>query len=308
MSLTSDTTEMAPYLKLKVAQELFKKPPSVLDAEERVRVEQVARRQLQIEQRILATPEAASVILPPSSLRQAEAEIRGRYASDAEFVADLERSDLDRASLVQAIDRELKVEAVLERVARQAVEVSDTDVELYYLLHRDRFRRPENRTLRHILITINEELPGSDRTAAFARIDEICTRLKKSPKRFGEQALKHSECPTAMNGGQLGTVKRGQLYPELEEVAFALSPGVVSEIVESPLGFHVLQCVAVEASCELPFATVREKIRERIGESRRQSAQKAWIAGLFRKAHACAAGETQPMDGAMRELAPSTVE
>jgi len=47
------------------------------------------------------------------------------------------------------------------------------------------------------------------------------------------------------------------------------------------LGFHVLQCVAVEASCELPFATVREKIRERITESRRQSVQKAWIAGLF---------------------------
>lgn len=283
MSMTYEMPELAPYLTLKLAQELFKKLPSSLDPEERSRVEQVARRQLKIEQLILATQEAASVILPASSLQRAEAEIRGRYESDAEFVTDLERSNLDRASLAQAIERELKVEAVLERIARQSVEVSDTDVELYYLLHRDRFRRPENRTLRHILITINEDLPGSDRATALARIEEICTRLKKSPTRFGEQALKHSECPTAMNGGQLGTMRRGQLYPELEEIAFVLAPGVVSDVVESPLGFHVLQCVSVEASCELPFAAVREKIRERITESRRQSVQKAWIAGLFQK-------------------------
>ena len=283
MAMAYERPELVSYLTLKLAQELFKKSPASLDLEEKMRVEQVARRQLKIEQRILATPEAASVILPVSSLRQAEAEIRGRYESDAEFVADLERSDLDRVSLMQAIERELKVETVLERVASQAVEVSDTDVELYYLLHRDRFRRPESRTLRHILITINEDLPGSDRAAAFARIDEICARLKKSPKRFGEQALKHSECPTAMNGGLLGTMKRGRLYPELEAVAFALESGIVSDVVESPLGFHVLQCVAIEASCELPFATVREKIRERITESRRESAQKAWIAGLFQK-------------------------
>ena len=286
MSDPSETIEsrQAPaYLTLKLAQAMFRKAPSCLEPAERTRVEQVARRQMTIEQHILATREATAVVLPASSVRQAEAEIRRRYESESEFVADLARSGLDRTHLRTAIERELTVEAVLERIASQAAEVSDTDVELYYLLHRDRFRQPENRTLRHILVTINDDLPGSDRASAFAKIGEICIRLKNSPKRFGEQALKHSECPTAMNGGQLGRVKRGQLYPELEEVAFALAPGAVSETVESPLGFHILQCVAIEASCELPFATVREKIRERIADSRRQSAQKAWIAGLLAK-------------------------
>ncbi len=279
----SDIPEASPYLRLKVAHEIFRKAPSSLAPEEKARVDGIVLRQTQIEQRILATPEAANVILPASSLQRAEAEILSRYADEKEFGADLERSGLDRRGLVQAIERELKVEAVLERIASQSVEVSDTDLELYYLLHRERFQRPENRTLRHILITINESLPGSDRRSAWAKIEEICTRLKKSPKRFGEQALKHSECPSAINGGQLGTLRRGQLYPELEEVAFSLAPGVLSEVVESPLGFHVLQCVAIEASCELSFSAAREKIRERISDSRRKSAQKAWIKGLFQK-------------------------
>lgn len=273
-----------PYLRLKLAQQLFQKPPGELDAAQRRRVEAIVARQLKMEERILATREAAQVSISPSSLAEALAQIRGRYASEAEFLADLARSELDPDRLAQAIARELKVAAVLDRVAGQSDDVGDTDVEIYYLMHRDRFRRPENRSLRHILVTINDALPGSDRASARDKIDAIRQRLAKSPKRFGEQALKHSECPTALSSGQLGTVKRGQLFAELEAVAFALSPGEISAVVESPLGFHLLQCVAVEAESLLPLDSVRPAIRERISESRRRASQKAWIARLLGEA------------------------
>ena len=274
-------TEPHPYLTLKLAQELFQKPPFNLEPEERKRVEEVVARQLKIEQRILSTLEAAQVILPASSLDQALAQIRGRYTSRKEYLADLERSGLDPERLVASIERDLKVDAVLDHVASRVAEVSETDVEIFYLLHRERFHRPENRTLRHILVTINDSLPGSERPMARNKIDAIHARLLKSPERFAEQALKHSECPTAMNGGLLGTLKRDQLYAELEPVAFALAPGELSEVVESPMGFHILHCVAIEAACELPLASVRGKIHKHITESRRRASQKAWIAGLF---------------------------
>ena len=276
--------ENHPYQWLKLAQQLFKKAPAELDAEQRQRVGSLVARQLRMEERILATREAAQVTVSSSARGQALAQIRDRYASEAEFLADLERSKLDLAGLAQAIASELKVAAVLDRVAGQSDEVSDTDVEIYYLMHRDRFLRPENRSLRHILVTINDGLPGNDRASARDKIDAISQRLVKSPKRFGEQALKHSECPTALSNGQLGTVKRGQLFAELEAVAFALSPGEISGVVESPLGFHLLQCIAVEADSLLPLDTVRQAIRERISESRRRASQKAWIGRLMANA------------------------
>ena len=276
-------SESHPYLTLKLAQELFQKPPCNLELTERQRVEEVVARQLKIEQRILSTLEAAQVILPASSLDQAVAQIRGRYSSKKEYLADLDRAGLDPQRLSAAIERDLKVDAVLERVASQIADVSETDVEIFYLLHREHFHRPENRTLRHILVTINASLPGSERSMARNKIDAIHARLLKSPERFAEQALKHSECPTAMNGGLLGTLKRDQLYAELEPVAFALAPGELSEVVESPMGFHILHCVAIEAACELPLASVRGKIRKHITETRRRASQKAWIAGLFRQ-------------------------
>lgn len=273
--------ENHPYPRLKLAHQLFQKAPGELDGEQRRHVEAIVARQVRMEERILATREAAQVTVSPSARDEALAQIRGRYASAAEFSADLEKSGLDRAALAQAIARELKVAAVLDRVAGCSDEVSDTDVEIYYLMHRDRFLRPENRTLRHILVTINDGLPGSDRASARDKIDAIRERLVKSPTRFGEQALKHSECPTALSHGQLGAVKRGQLFAELETVAFALSPGEISGVVESPLGFHLLQCVAVEADSLLPLESVRSAIRERIAQSRRRASQKAWIGRLL---------------------------
>src|ERR1019366_3830824 len=124
-----------------------------------------------------------------------------------------------------ALERELMVEAILEKVGTQAAKISDMDVELYYQYHPEQFRRPETRLARHILITINETIAENTRVEAGRRIAAIATRLAKDPKRFEEQALKHSECPTALEGGKLGDLPRGKLFPELDKALFELNAG-----------------------------------------------------------------------------------
>lgn len=277
-------SDMNPYLTLKLSQELYRKPPASLEPVERQRVDSAAARQTEIEKRILSSAEAAQVVLPASSLAQALAEIRNRYSSEDEFLADLENSGLDPDGLITSVERDLKFDAVLDRVASRVVDVSETDIEIFYLMHRDRFRQPEVRSLRHIMVTINESLKGNDRASARRKIDNVRARLLKSPQRFAELALKYSECTTAMNGGSLGDVQRDQLYPELEKVAFSLSAGELSRVVESPMGFHVVHCVSIESASEQPLSSVRDKIRSFLVESRRRSAQKEWIASLFRQA------------------------
>lgn len=279
-----EIAEISPYLILKLSRELFSKSPEKLDSGERNRVVAVARQQTKIERRILATLEATSVMLPDSSVDSLLIEIRQRYSCDDEYHRDLALAGLTHDTLRIAIERDLEVETVLERVASRAPPVSATDIEIFYLQHADRFIRPEIRTLRHILVTINEALPGNERGAAYAKIVAIRERLLKAPKRFAEQALKHSECPTAMNGGLLGRVVQGKLYPEIEAEAFALDEGRLSGIVESPLGFHVVQCESVEPEEHVSLAEASEPIREKLEEGRRTAMQKAWIAGLFKSA------------------------
>ena len=197
----------------------------MLEPVERQRVDSVAARQISIEQRILSSAEAAQVVLPASSLSQALAEVRGRYASDDEFLADIENSGLDQDGLMNAIERDLKFDAILDGVASRIVDVSETDIEIFYLMHREKFRRSENRTLRHILVTINESLKGNDRASARRKIDNVRARLLKSPHRFAELAERYSECTTALNGGLLGTVEKGQLFPNSKRRLFPSRQG-----------------------------------------------------------------------------------
>lgn len=272
------------YLSLKLAAQLFGQPLEALGLDQLRRVKTVAAKQHEIEVLILTTPEAANVVLPETSTLASLKEIRGRYASDEDYHTDLDRLDLDAASLRQAVERDMRVEAVLEKVGVRAAVVSETEVEIFWFMHKERFRRAETRVLRHILVTINDQLAGNERQAAHDKIEAIRARLIKEPQRFAEQALKHSECPTAMNGGLLGTVPRGQLYPELEAAAFTLDAATLSGIVESELGYHLIRCETIHPEHQLPFAEARNVIRGKLEQQRRSMCQKSWINALRRQA------------------------
>ena len=278
----SDATH--PYRELKLATRLFGKAPEALAPEERQRVRAAAEKQREIEALILATPEAAQVQVPEPSVNDALREIRNRYPEEDDFQRSLEAAGLDLDALRAEITRDLRVEAVLERVASCAATVSETEVEIFWFMHRERFHRAEARSLRHILVTINDTLAGNERAAARERIEAIEARLRKSPERFAEQALKHSECPTAMNGGLLGTLPRGKLYPELDAAAFALAAGALSAVVETELGFHLVQCDAIEPASTLSLAEAAAQIRQHLEQQRRGICQKSWINELRRRA------------------------
>jgi parvulin-like peptidyl-prolyl isomerase len=57
---------------------------------------------------------------------------------------------------------------------------------------------------------------------------------------IAEVAGRLSDGPTGVRGGDLGWFQRGQMVPAFDEAAFVLDPGGISEIVESPMGYHVI--------------------------------------------------------------------
>lgn len=268
----------SPYLTLKHAHALYAAPPDALTPEQRKKVNRVVAHQRDIEQRILRSQQAAHVVVSEESIAHGIAEISARFASETEFIADLARHGLNRETLRAEVTRELRVEAVLEAVSARIAPVSNLEAEIFYHIHFERFCVPERRTLRHILITYAD---ANDRPQALARIQQIHTLLGRAPDRFAEQALRHSECPTAMQGGLLGQVPRGQLFPELDAVAFTMHAASLSDIIESPMGFHILRCENIQPAGPIPLANVRPKIREQILQTRRENKQRTWVRNLM---------------------------
>ena len=267
------------YLELKLSWELFQKAPETLSEPERSRLTQVASKQNGIEQAILASPEAANVVVPTATLANRLGEIRNRYASQDDFLHDLDNSGLSEATLAEAVERDLRVESVLERIAAKIVAVSAIDAEIFYRLHPEAFDRPEARRLRHILLTFNGL---AEKTKARQQLEELRGKTA-SAEAFGKAALKHSQCPTALQGGELGVVKREQLYAELEPAAFALTEGEISDVLESPIGLHIIRCDEILPSGLIPFNEVVDRIIEKLTEKRRKEAQRGWIKELLAK-------------------------
>ncbi len=270
------------YPLLKVAQQKFSTNPAELNAEQRQQAEQIALKKLLIENAVLSSPEAAGVTIPADQVDTAVAQIRDSLGEEAALENLLMDLGLDYDELAAAITREMRVEAVLDRICVSLDPVTETDARLYYYMNPDRFIKPEIRVARHILITINPEYPENQREAAERRITEICHRLQKKPDRFAEQAMKHSECPTSLQGGLMGNVMRGKIYPELEDVLFAMKAGQVSDVVESSLGFHVLMCDSIQPSEPLALDEILPRLRNKLEQQQRERLQRRWISDLLR--------------------------
>jgi len=280
MSMPNKSAQTDPYALLRAALALFKKTPDELQEAEIRQAEIQAINEFKIENRVLNAPEAGAVIISDKELEAAYQEIRDRYEDDESFFSDLEKNHLDKDSLSVALYRQCRVNVVMELIASRAPDVNEVEIGIYYHLHPEQFNRPELREACHIFISINPDYPENIRETALSRMQEISAKLQKKPYKFAELALKHSECPTALQGGVLGIVPRGKLYPELDAVLFSIKAGEISEIVESEIGFHLVLCKQIQRAETLSLQKATPKIRQLMIERSRRTCQRAWLASL----------------------------
>ena len=273
------------YHLLRNALETFQKNLPQLDDKEFNRVRQRADRSFQLESLALQSPEASHIIIQSERVDQAVQAIADRYPNDEDFTIDLSQNGLTPDTLRQALQRELLFDGILQKIAARSIDINDIDVQLYYEMNKERFTQPETRTVRHILITINDEYPENCRDNALQRIRKAAVQATGNVKQFAKLARHYSECPTAMEGGKLGTLPRGQLYPSLDEVLFNMTAGQVSEPIESEIGFHVLLCEHIFPARLVSLTQSKPQIRTLLQERAQRNCQKAWLKQLETGTH-----------------------
>jgi len=284
MSQTATTTLPPPddrglhaYQVLRAAVEIFGRQPSELEAAELSTATKRAEQAQELENLVLDTEYGRRVSIPDVAVDGALKRIRERFDDDLAFDQALLESGVVQTDLRRALWRELAFDAVLSLIGEEAVTVTDDDIEVYYTENSKHLHRPEQRTARHILITINDDFSDNTALAAEKRIDEIAAHLELHPGDFESQATRHSECPSALEGGLLGDVMAGKLYPELDEVLFQMQEGAIAGPLESEAGFHLILCEKIVPGALITLEAAREKLREHLTNQRRKAAQKAWI-------------------------------
>lgn len=152
----------------------------------------------------------------------------------------------------------------VEELAK-SIKLTDEQLQTYYKDHPEKIQLPEKRNARHILVMSPKGADQATAEAAKAKIESLLAQIKQGAD-FAELAKANSEDPgSADRGGELGFFQRGDMVPEFEAAAFALTKaGDLSEVVKTSYGYHLLQLVAVEATKTPSFVEVKELLAQEL--------------------------------------------
>jgi hypothetical protein len=237
-------------------------------------------------------PDPAILVLGNESVRRSEfeqhvkaLEARGMGTVDPGVRAALFEPFLEERVLVlearargllkpgaSAEDEEVAAQKLLADQVVSGISVTEDEVAAHYRDHAEAFRAPEVITLRQILLSSESE----------AR--DVRRRLAKDPKSFELLAQSRSHSPEASKGGLMGTFRRGELPSELEAAAFALPVSGVSDVVPSPLGFHVLRVEARQSARERTLEECHDEIRALLIRQKSDQATRQFVRGLLARA------------------------
>ena len=177
-------------------------------------------------------------------LNEAMAQIVGRFPNQAELERALAAQGMSLQSLRETrrayfTQQQLVRLYVQTNIGQGAVEVTEEEMRAFFEANRAALgERPATVTFKQVLMRV---VPSdSARAVAVSRAEEIRDRARAGED-FAEIAAAYSQDPgSAAAGGDLGWFRRGQMAKAFEEAAFALPEGVVSDVVETEFGFHII--------------------------------------------------------------------
>jgi len=251
-----------------------------LRSTERQILDELITRKLQLQEAKKEKIEATA-----SEVRSAIEELKKRnnLTSDDELKAAMSRELLSEEQFRKGIAEQVALTKLVTRQVRSKVVVSDEEARRYYDQHKEQFKAIPQVRIRHLLVPIPQQPALEDMLRAKSRIEEA-QALMKLGARFSTVAKQYSEGPLATSSGEIWTMKRGELAPELEQMALILPIGQVSGIIPNPAGFHLIQVEERVAGQILPFEQVKENLHIILFEQKAEAKFKEWVQSLKAKA------------------------
>jgi peptidyl-prolyl cis-trans isomerase SurA len=198
-----------------------------------------------------------------------------RKKSNLETIEDLEKEAAKQGINWDDFKSNLKnsilTQMVISREVGGHIQVTADEEKKFYEEHKEQLRQPERVRLSEILIATNKkdaegkEIPMSDQeiTIAESKAKQLLEQIKKGAK-FDDVAKKNSDGPTAGDGGDLGYFERGQLAKELEEKAFTMKPGDMTDVTRTKQGFEILKVTEHNQAGIPPLKDVQNRVQEAI--------------------------------------------
>ncbi len=246
------------------------------EAEKRLMEDLIDRRlMIQVAKREGMMPSAAEINGALEEIKR-----NNNATDDAQFRALLKSEGLTVEQVRRSIGERLAIGRLLARQVRSTIIIGEDELMKYYEANQDKFKRNPRAEVRYIAFPAP---PGGEDGPVRARAEEARARIAA-----GEDFAQVAQQVSSSGGGQGGdlmTVHRGELAPEIEAAAFGTPAGGLSPLIRTPAGWYLIKVERVQADSVMPFAEARDAIRDQLIQEKFEGRRKEWLANLRAKSH-----------------------
>lgn len=216
--------------------------------------------------------------------------IADKVGGKSKLEASLTLNNIDKGVFVNNLRSNIIIKKLIDSSAGNT-EVSENAVLDYYNKNKaKKFLTPDSIRAQHILISaspqelrtklkaenpkisdqeINKKIQA-DLNKAKAKAENILGLLKANPSKFSDLARTYSDdSNSAVKGGDLGYFSKDSMVPAFSDAAFSLSAGQISNIVQTPYGYHIIKLVDRRKAGIVPYVELKSELKRYLTEQKR---------------------------------------
>jgi len=202
--------------------------------------------------------------------------------NEEEFEKVIRAQGITVESIKKRLRESLKVQKLVRRKVALRVSVTDAEITQYLEENRGKLETGLSYHARHILV-----IPDADTDTGWEssriRADMLRTQILQGAD-FAEMAKQHSRDATAKDGGDLGTLKRGELSQDVETAILVLKVEEVSQPFRSPLGYHVFRLEAKDSLDGDGLVRIRQQVRDILFRQKYDTRLEVWLKEIRQRA------------------------
>jgi len=161
------------------------------------------------------------------------------------FLAVLKKDNITLKSFKKSIREQILIRRIQSSFVHHEVKVSDQEVSSFLkLLEQNNADQSSEYRLGHILIATAENASTDEIKKAEQKANKLINSLNKGVK-FATLSINYSDASNALEGGDLGWMKLPQMPSLLKPYVEKMQAGEVSQLIQSPSGFHVIKLFEV---------------------------------------------------------------
>lgn len=258
-------------------------PPDQMGAIQ-MRVLQQAVDNLVVRQLVKAEMERSNVLISQEEIEQGKIELEKGLGEGHSLTMLIAEVNLPMEELENNLRLDLFKNKMLKDRLKTALDaITDESVRAYYDAHLDEFTQPEGRLASHILIRVETNASEAVKTERMAKAEGIRKALLEGAD-FAKLAGEVSDCPSRSRGGALGVVPRGREAKSFEDAIYGQEIGAIGEVVETPVGYHIIQVTGEQEKKVFLFEEVQERLTAAMKARAQQKITAEYIAELKAKA------------------------